>query len=72
MKHHEIEFEENPPDPGATIEALRSLGYSTEAAIADLIDNSVAAGATKVDVRMRWDGPDTWCSVSDCQAPVPA
>lgn len=59
------EFEENPPDPTATIEALRSLGYSKEAAIADLIDNSVAAGARNVGVKMRWEENSSWCSVLD-------
>lgn len=58
-------YEDNPPDPSATIEALRSLGYSTEAAIADLVDNSIAAGAAKVQVRMHWAGADSWCSIMD-------
>lgn len=30
---------------------MRALGYSFEAALADIIDNSISAGATRVDVR---------------------
>lgn len=37
------------PDP-ALLESMRSIGYTVEAAVADVIDNSVAAGATAVDV----------------------
>ena len=32
------------------IESMRSLGYSFETAIADLIDNSISADATKIDI----------------------
>lgn len=33
--------------------SLRSLGYSFEAAVADIVDNSVAAEATRVDLQFR-------------------
>ena len=46
-----IESIKSIPDPGRTIEGLRDTGYSFETAVADLIDNSIAAEATKVDVR---------------------
>jgi hypothetical protein len=36
------------------IEALRGLGYSTAAALADIIDNSVAARANSVNVNFSW------------------
>src|SRR5689334_566870 len=38
------------------IEALRGLGYSPATAIADIIDNSIAAGASEVDIRFTWAG----------------
>lgn len=38
------------------LEALRGLGYSTAAALADLIDNSVAARAETVHLRFLWAG----------------
>jgi hypothetical protein len=42
----------NPPDPARMIVGLRDTGYSFEAAVADIVDNSVAAGAT--DVQIHW------------------
>src|SRR4051812_12743919 len=57
--------EEVPPDPAALIESMRAFGYSLPAAIADLIDNSITAGARHVDVRLHWAGDDSWIAVSD-------
>src|SRR5690348_10469564 len=45
-----------PPDP-ALLESMRSIGYTVESAVADVIDNSIAAGATRVDVLVSADGP---------------
>ena len=61
-----VDWEEVPPDPGATIESLRSLGYSPGSAIADLIDNSLAAGATEVRIVAEWpEKTDPWVAVID-------
>lgn len=66
MPEYNVEVsEEAPPDPAATIETLGALGYSTESAVADLIDNSVSAGATRIEVVLHWDGADSWCTVAD-------
>ena len=46
---------ENPPDPARTIEGLRDTGYRFETAIADIIDNSIAAEATTVDLKASMD-----------------
>jgi hypothetical protein len=45
-----IETLEVIPDPVSLIESMRAVGYSTEAAIADIIDNSLSAGAATVHV----------------------
>ena len=45
-----------PPRAAAMLEALRGLGYSTASAIADIVDNSVSAGATEVHVDFTWAG----------------
>ena len=37
------------------IDSYRSIGYSIETAIADIIDNSIAADATEIRVNMIWD-----------------
>jgi hypothetical protein len=43
-----------PPRAGAMMEALRGLGYSTAAALADIVDNSVSAGASEVRIDFAW------------------
>lgn len=47
------EFDLSPP-PGNIIHTLRSLGYSPATAIADLIDNSITAGASSIEIKMKW------------------
>ena len=44
------EYLEVLPDPLSLIESMRAVGYSVEAAIADLIDNSISAKATQINV----------------------
>lgn len=39
-----------PPHALNLIESTRAIGYSLEAAVADIIDNSIAANANKVDI----------------------
>ena len=46
---------ENPPDPARTIEGLRDTGYRFETAIADIIDNSISAEASTVDLKVNMD-----------------
>ena len=45
--------------------SLRDIGYDLESAIADLVDNSVTAGARNVSVWMRFDGRDSWICIAD-------
>ena len=47
------------------LEALRGLGYSTAAALADVIDNGVSAGASEVHVTFDWDGERSRISILD-------
>lgn len=44
-----------PPDVARISEGLRDTGYEFKTAIADIIDNSIAAGATLIDVRVDID-----------------
>ena len=39
-----------PPSAACLSASMRDLGYSLETAIADLIDNSISAGATSIDI----------------------
>lgn len=43
-----------PPKASAMVEALRGLGYNTSTALADIIDNSIAAGASEVRLEFIW------------------
>jgi hypothetical protein len=45
----------NPPDVARISEGLRDTGYDFNTAVADVIDNSLAADATVVDVRIAAD-----------------
>lgn len=43
-------FEDVTPNPEYLIKSISEQGYSFEAAIADLIDNSISAGADKIEI----------------------
>jgi hypothetical protein len=43
------------------IESLRGIGYSAASALADIIDNSISAGAKTVDLMFDWAGE--WSSI---------
>lgn len=61
----EVRHEIVPPNAGAMIESMRAFGYSPATAVADLVDNSITAGARVIDVCLHWSGPDSWVSVTD-------
>lgn len=54
-----------PPRATAMLESLRGLGYSTAAALADIIDNSISAGASEVRIEFQWDGVDSRVLILD-------
>jgi len=45
--------------------SLRDIGYDFAAALADLIDNSVSAGASKVDVEVVFSGSGSYVVIAD-------
>src|SRR6266550_2170055 len=53
--------------PGARrlITSLRDMGYDFAAAVADLVDNSIEAGASLVAIDVEFDGDDSWVRVAD-------
>lgn len=53
------------PSPRALLRSLRGLGYSPETALADLIDNSLVAGARQVNIRLDWRDGDPLVEVLD-------
>jgi hypothetical protein len=53
------------PHPSALLESLRSIGYTLETALADIIDNSIAAMASEISVRFLWNNGSPWIAVVD-------
>lgn len=53
------------PAASALIESLRGLGYSPETALADLIDNSIAADAKTVEIDLQWNDGSPYAAILD-------
>ena len=53
------------PEASSMIETFRAIGYNIETAVADIIDNSVSAGAKNIWINFEWQGSATWLSVKD-------
>jgi hypothetical protein len=47
------------------MESMRAVGYSLKTAIADVIDNSITAEATAIDIRFSAEPGNTYVSISD-------
>jgi hypothetical protein len=67
MKRDYTQFEKTAAEPEASsmIETFRAIGYNIETAIADIIDNSISAGAKNIWVNFEWKGEDTFITISD-------
>lgn len=61
----EGDFDIAEPRADAMIQSLRAFGYDLTTAIADLIDNSISAGAKNVWLRFHWSGDASWIYVRD-------
>jgi hypothetical protein len=53
------------PSARRLIKSLRDLGYDFVHAVADLVDNSIAAGASRVDITVQFDGGASWVRITD-------
>jgi DNA mismatch repair enzyme (predicted ATPase) len=60
-----LQVEQVVPAAARTILSLRDVGYDLPQAVADLVDNSVAAGATTVSIDLRFEGPRSWIRIAD-------
>ena len=58
-------FEYIDPNPASIIESLRSIGYTLETAIADLIDNSITANAKTISIDSPFNGSETKIFILD-------
>jgi hypothetical protein len=53
------------PSARRLMHSLRDMGYDLGSAVADLVDNSVDAGATRVGVDLGYDWRGSWLTVTD-------
>ncbi|MBW4081269.1 ATP-binding protein [Paenibacillus sp. S150] len=53
------------PDAAPLVLSLRSVGYTLETAIADIVDNSITAKATEVCIDVKWNNEMSFISVCD-------
>lgn len=52
MNNNQVQEIELQPDPARIVNGLRDTGYNFNTAIADIVDNSIAAKATRVDINI--------------------
>ena len=53
------------PSAGRLTNSLRDIGYEFPTAVADLVDNSISAGASTVDVLIDFRGSDSVVIIAD-------
>lgn len=56
---------EASPNAAPLMQTYRSIGYSLETAMADIIDNSISANANNIWINCIWDGDKTTISIKD-------
>lgn len=47
------------------MQSMRHIGYTLDTALADIIDNSIAAGASSISVQYRWADSNPWIAIID-------
>lgn len=53
------------PSASRLVGSLRDLGYQPSEAVADLVDNSIAANAREIDITIGFEGSDSWIRIAD-------
>jgi len=59
------DFDLVEPSASPILESLRAFGYTPQTALADIIDNSISAGASSIEVSFVWDGNESRVLVVD-------
>lgn len=54
-----------PPDAVVLLESMRAIGYDAATAVADLIDNSITANSSRVDIRFNPGAPNAVAVIDD-------
>jgi hypothetical protein len=53
------------PEARSMIESFRAYGYSFDTALADIVDNSITAGASRISLRYSWSEGNRWFAIQD-------
>ena len=64
-KETEIKYDKCPPNASAMIQSMRAFGYDLSMAVADIVDNSISAGAKNIWVTQNWAGADSYIAILD-------
>ena len=59
------QYAENKPTADVLMSSMRSMGYTFEAAIADIVDNSISADAKYVQIYFPVDPTDLFVAICD-------
>jgi len=62
LKH---EYVDAKPNAGPLISSMRSMGYTLNSAIADIIDNSITAKSSEIHYEFSWDNGVPFISIID-------
>ena len=65
MDYSKYKTQKAEPEAASMIETFRAIGYNIETAVADIIDNSISAGAKNIWINFEWKGAETWLSIKD-------
>lgn len=56
---------ENTPEAGSLVGSMRSMGYTFESAVADIVDNSVTAGSSQIHIYFPSDPSNCFVAILD-------
>jgi len=65
LSQHERTVIDITPSASRLSGSLRDIGYDFPAALADIVDNSISASASRIDVEIKFDGADSYVLVAD-------
>lgn len=65
MKKQNQQYDIVRPQPESLLQSARSFGYSVETALADLIDNSITAGAKDIKITFGIDRYSSYIKIED-------
>ena len=65
MDYNLLEKASAAPEAASMIETFRAIGYNLETAVADIIDNSISAGAKNIRITTIWKGGQSLIAIKD-------